>query len=91
MLNNPNSCPFRGRIQMKPAVAPTPKNDDKITDPQDAQPTPINPRINPPVLIPASLLNLAARRIKYVNKLIFIEKRNTTTKVIDLDAVVKFV
>ena len=91
MLNNPNSCPFKGRIPIKPAVAPTPKNDDKITDPHDAHPTPIIPRINPEVPIPASLLNLAARRIKYTNKLIFIEKRKTTMKVIALDKGVKFV
>ena len=91
MLNNPNSCPFKGRIPIKPAVALTPKNEERITDPHVAQPTPIIPKINPDVLIPASLESFAARRIKYTNKLIFIEKRTTTVKVIALEKGLKFV
>lgn len=91
MLNKPNSAPRKGKIPIKPAVVATPKNDERITDPQDAQPTPIIPRMNPDVLIPASLLSFAARRIKYANKLIFTEKRIATTRVIDLDKGVKLV
>ncbi len=60
MLNNPNSCPFKGRIPIKAAVAPTPSNEDNITDPHDAHPTAIIPIKNPVVPMPASLESLSA-------------------------------
>ena len=62
MLNNPNSCPLRGKTPKNPIATPTPKKAERITDPHVAQPTPIIPKRKADVPIPASLLSFTARR-----------------------------
>ena len=48
----PNSWPLSGNLAIKPKVAAAPKIEDKITDPQAAQPIPKKPLNIPKKLVP---------------------------------------
>ena len=50
----PNSNPCKGKTPRKEEVAANPKIEDKINEPQEAQPMPKNPIIMPKILTPAS-------------------------------------